>query len=77
MTTYAVCDIYGGVTFVDAQTFIFEDDGFIEFRPKPPRKQDRYAQDSVERICKKIITEDRKVRFQEVWPVQGELEDWG
>jgi hypothetical protein len=74
MNTYAVCGIDGEVIFVDAQTFIFEDDGFIEFRSKSPRK-DRYARHSVERICKKI-TKDCRVRFQEVWPVQGELEDW-
>ena len=32
MNTYVVCDIYGEVTLIDAGTFIFQDDGSIEFK---------------------------------------------
>jgi hypothetical protein len=78
VNTYVVCDIYGKTTFIDAETFIFEDTGIIEFKPKPSAGNwDNFSTESVERICKKVILPNRDVRFREVWPLQGELEDWG
>jgi hypothetical protein len=78
VNTYVVCDIHGKLTYLDADTFIFEDDGVIEFKPKPSAGNgDTFSAESVERICRKVVLPNREVRFREVWPMEGELEDWG